>query len=334
MKKNYLKLFVIMASSFIFLCGLSANAATIVLKAEHDEPAGSITDRLLKDMAKKVYQNTNGRVELQVYPGCQLSGGKIKTMIQNTILGSTHISWVSAATFTAWDMDIGVCNLPFLVSSYDEYEKLRHTKPMRDLFKKWEKIGIKGIDYWSRALRQIVNTKRPILKPEDIKGLRIRVMETPLMVSIFKAMEAHPIGMPFGEIFSALQLGTIDGAERPTEFLITEKWWDLAKYVTMWDYTGDLLIVQANLKTFNNLEKKDQEVLSRLIKEYGDLKYKEEKKMQEEAIEMLRKKGMTVSFLEKEQQERFRKITRPVWDEYEPKFSKGLLKEVVAALRK
>jgi len=329
-----MKTFILVVSSLVFLWALSANAASIVLKAEHDEPAGSITDRLLKDMAKKVSQNTNGRVEMQVYPGCQLSGGKIKTMIQNTSLGSTHVAWVSAATFTAWDIDVGVCNLPFLVSNYDEYEKLRHTKPMRDLFKKWEKIGIKGVDYWSRALRQIVNTKRPILKPEDIKGLRIRVMETPLMVSIFKAMGAHPIGMPFGEIFSALQLGTIDGAERPTEFLITEKWWDLAKYVTMWDYTGDLLIVQANLKTFNSLEKKDQDEITKLIKEYGDLKYKEEKKMQEEAIEILKKRGMTVSFLEKEQQERFRKITRPVWDEYEPKFTKGLISEVVTALKK
>jgi tripartite ATP-independent transporter DctP family solute receptor len=320
--------------AFLFLSSIIANAAPIILKAEHDEPAGSITDRLLKDMAKKVPQTTSGRVEMQVYPGCQLSGGKIKTMIQNTSLGSTHVSWVSAATFTAWDVDVGICNLPFLVKNYDEYEKLRHTKPMQDLLGRWDKIGIKGIDYWSRALRQVVNNKRPILTPNDIKGLRFRVMETPLMVSIFKAMGAHPIGMPFGEIFSALQLGTIDGAERPTEFLLTEKWWDLAKYVTMWDYTGDLLIVQGHLKTFNSLGKKDQQELIKLVKEYGDLKYKEEKKMQQEAIEILKKRGMTVSFLEKDQQTMFQKITRPVWDEYEPKFKKGLINEVVTALKK
>jgi tripartite ATP-independent transporter DctP family solute receptor len=324
---------VVFAIAFLFLSALIANAAPVILKAEHDEPAGSITDRILNDMAKKVPQITNGRVEMQVFPGCQLSGGKIKTMIQNTSLGSTHLAFTSAATFTAWDINIAVCNLPFLVENYDAYEKLRKVKPMVELLGKWEKIGIKGIDYWSRCLRQFVNTKRPITTPNDMKGMRFRVMETPLMVSIFKSLGAHPIGMPFGEIFSALQLGTIDGAERPTEFLLTEKWWDLAKYVTMSDYTGDLLIVQANLKFFKNLEKKDQENLIKFIKEGGDKKYRAEKAMQEKAVGTLKEKGMTVSFLTKEQANLFREKTKPVWGEYEPKFDKGLIDRVVKGLK-
>jgi len=313
--------------------GNTSFAGPVVLKAEHDEPAGSITDRVLKDMIPKVLKATNGRVEMQVYPGCQLSGGKIKTMIQNTSLGSTHLSFVSAATFTAWDMNVAVCNLPFLVKDYDAYEKLRHTQPMRELLGRWDKIGVKGIDYWSRALRQVVNTKRPIKTPDDIKGLRFRVMETPLMVSIFEAMGAHPVGMPFGEIFSALQLGTIDGAERPTEFLLTEKWWDLAKHVTMWDYTGDLLIVMANLKFFNSLEKQGQEALVKLVKEGGDEKYKAEKQMQEKAIEVLKQHKMVVTFLTDEQKTVFQNKTKKVWAEYEPKFDKGLIDRVVKALK-
>lgn len=319
--------------AFLFLSAFIANAAPIILKAEHDEPAGSITDRILNDMAKKVPQITNGRVEMQVFPGCQLSGGKIKTMIQNTGLGSTHLAFTSAATFTAWDINVAVCNLPFLVENYDDYEKLRNVQPMKELLGKWEKTGIKGIDYWSRCLRQLVNTKRPITTPDDMKGLRFRVMETPLMVSIFESLGAHPIGMPFGEIFSALQLGTIDGAERPTEFLLTEKWWDLAKYVSMCDYTGDLLIVQANLKFFNNLDKKDQESLTKLIKESGDNKYQAEKEMQGKAVDTLKQRGMTVSFLTKEQKNLFRNKTQKVWAEYDPKFDKGLIDRVVKGLK-
>lgn len=334
MKKGYGIKYIVFLIAFLFLSAVIASAAPIILKAEHDEPAGSITDRVLNDMAKKVPQITEGRVEMQVFPGCQLSGGKIKTMIQNTGLGSTHLAFTSAATFTAWDINVGVCNLPFLVENYDAYEKLRNVQPMKELLGKWDKIGIKGIDYWSRCLRQLVNTKRPITTPDDMKGLRFRVMETPLMVSIFESLGAHPIGMPFGEIFSALQLGTIDGAERPTEFLLTEKWWDLAKYVTMCDYTGDLLIVQGNLKFFNSLDKRDQESLTKLIKEGGDKKYQAEKEMQEKAVDTLKQRGMTVSFLTKEQKDLFRNKTQKVWAEYEPKFDKGLLEKVVKALNK
>jgi TRAP-type C4-dicarboxylate transport system substrate-binding protein len=308
-------------------------AKTVVLKAEHDEPAGSITDKILHDMSGKVLKVTQGRVKMQVFAGCQLSGGKIKTMIQNTTLGSTHLSFISAATFTAWDMNIGVCNLPFLVEDYDGYEKLRHTAPMRDLLDDWEKIGLKGVDYWTRALRQVVNTRRRILTTEDIKGLRFRVMETPLYVSIFKALDAHPIGMPFGEIFTALKLGTIDGAERPTEFLLTEKWWDLAKYVTMWDYTGDLLVVAANPKFFNKLEKQDQEALVKLVTEGGDEKYQAEKKMQEDAVKKLREKGMVVDFLDPKEKAKFREKTQVTWKIFEPKFEKGLIDRVVKALK-
>lgn len=304
----------------------------IVLNAEHDEPTGSITDQVMKDMAKKVSIATNGRVKMEVFAGCQLSGGKIKTMIQNTILGSTHLAWTSAATFTSWDANIGVSNLPFLVSDYDGYEKLRHTKPMRELLDDWEDIGLIGIDYWSRALRQVVNTKRRIVTVDDIKGLRFRVMETPLYVSIFTSLEAHPIGMPFGEIFAALKLGTIDGAERPTEFLLTEKWWDLAKYVSIWDYTGDLLVVLGNKKYFEGLKMEDREAIAKIVREGGDRKYKMEKEMQINAIKTLRENGMVVDVLTSEQKKGFREKTRGVWKKFEPNFKPGLIENIEKAL--
>ena len=304
----------------------------IVLKAEHDEPTGSITDQVMKDMAQKISIATNGRVKMEVYAGCQLSGGKIKTMIQNTILGSTHLAWASAATFTSWDPNIGVCNLPFLVSDYDGYEKLRHVAPMRELLDDWENIGLIGIDYWSRALRQVVNTKKRILTVDDIKGLRFRVMETPLYVSIFKSLDAHPIGMPFGEIFTALKLGTIDGAERPTEFLLTEKWWDLVKYVSIWDYTGDLLVVIGNKNYFEGLAAEDREAIARIVREGGDRKYRMEKEMQLEAIKTLREKGMVVDVLTSEQKAAFRERTKGVYKEFEPNFKPGLIENIEKAL--
>jgi TRAP-type transport system periplasmic protein len=318
---------------FLLLSAVFANAAPIILKAEHDEPAGSITDRVANDMAKKVPGITNGRVTMQVFPGCQLSGGKIKTMIQNTGMGSTHLAFTSAATFTAWEINVGVSNLPFLVDNFDQYEKIRKVPAMIELLGRWDKQGIKGIDYWNRCLRQLVNTKHPIKTPDDMKGLRFRVMETPLMVSIFESLGAHPIGMPFGEIFSALQLGTIDGAERPTEFLLTESWWDLAKYVTMCDYVGDPLIVQANLKFFNGLTDADQKSITKLIKEGGDQKFKMEKAMQEKAVDTLKQKGMTVTFMTAEEKKVFRAKTQQVWTEYSAKFEKGLIDKVVKGLQ-
>lgn len=327
-KRQYIAITALMVSMLL----IAGNSYAVILKSEHDEPVGSITDKVMKEMAKKVSEATEGRVQMKVYAGCQLSGGKIKTMIQNTILGSTHLSLASAATFTAWDKNIGVCNLPFLVDDYDGYEKLRHIQPMRELLDDWEDIGLIGFDYYSRALRQVVNTKRRIQTVEDIEGLRFRVMETPLYVSIYKSMDANPIGMPFGEIFTALKLGTIDGAERPTEFLLTEKWWDLAKYVSIWDYTGDLLVVLGNKKFFEGIKKEDREAIAKIIQEGGDLKYKMEKEMQIEAVKILRDNGMTVDVLTPEQKEGFREATKGVWKEFEPNYKPGLIDDIVKAL--
>jgi len=181
------------------------------------------------------------------------------------------------------------------------------------------------VDLWARALRQIANNRREVKSPEDMKGLRFRVPEFKLWIDTFKLLGAVPVPMPFSEIPTALQLGTIDGAERPSEFLMTEKWWEMAKFVTMTNYSGDALMITFNKSFWDKLDPTTQQLLRTKLKKLGDEKFAEEKKVEQNVIETLRKNGVKVTILTPEQIEKFRALTKPVWTEHESRIGKDLI---------
>jgi tripartite ATP-independent transporter DctP family solute receptor len=299
---------------------------TITVRAEHDEPSGSITDRLLNQMANDISKATNGKVKIAVHSGSSLSGGKIPTMIQNVQSGNVDLSFISSGVYASIDPRLGVLSLPFMCRSIDDLEKLSRKSGVMD--KIYADQGTKNIyivDTWTRALRQIANNKREIKSPEDIKGLRFRVPEFKLWIDTFKVLGATPVPLPFSEIPTALQLGTIDGAERPSEFLKTESWWDLAKYVSMVNYSGDVLLVAFNKAFWNKLDQPIQKLLSDKLKEYGDKKFNEEKTVEKGVIDELRQHGVKVTVLTPDQVKKFRVAMEPIWKENQSRIGKDLI---------
>lgn len=311
------------------LRGAGAQQA-ITIRAEHDENTASITHRLVVEMAGEIARETNGRVKIDVHPGASLSGGKIPTMIQNVQAGNEELAFIATSIYTNIDPRVGVFSLPFLTGGIDDLERVaRKSELARRLFAEQESRNLKVVDAWSRALRQVVNNRREIRTPEDARGLKFRVPEIKLWVDAFKAMGAVPVPMPFSEIPTAMQLGTIQGAERPSEFLLSEKWWEMAKFATMMNYTGDVIMVAFNQKFWHGLDAATQKLLTAKIQAYGDKKLAEEKATEQKVIATLKENGVKVTMLTPEQVEVFRVIMKPVWEENSRKIGKELIEQAV-----
>jgi len=334
-----------MKTTAYLLCGLLAATLvpletapvsaqeTITIRTEHDAPSTSRTHQLLLKMADEIAQSTDGRIKIEVHSGASLSGGKIPTMVQNLQAGNEELALISSGNYSTIEPRLGVLSLPFMNGSIDDLEYLaRESGIMDEIYADQGSRNIHIVDAWTRLLRQIVNNKRKIISPDDMAGLRFRVPEIKLWIDAFRAMGATPVPMPFSEIPTALQLGTIDGAERPTEFLETESWWDMAKYVSMVNYTGDVVLVAFNKPFWDKLDPETQELLTIKLREYGDETFRLEKNSEAAVIEALRKNGMVVTEPTPDQVKAFRKAMQPVWQQYENQIGKELIQSAESAL--
>jgi TRAP-type transport system periplasmic protein len=303
---------IVLAASILVSNGLLAQQ-TITVRVEHDENASSNTHKLLTEMAAEVASASGGKLKLEIHSGASLSGGKIPTMIQNVEAGNVDASWISTAIYSSTEPRLGVLSLPFIFSSIDDLERVRKSSVLANVYADQEKRNLHVVDSWSRPLRQIINTKREVHSPEDIAGLRFRVPEIRLWIDAFKAIKAIPVPMPFSEIPTALQLNMIDGAERPTDYIVAEQWWDLAKYISIVNYSGDAVMVSFNEAFWNKLGPDNQKSLAEIIRRYGDRKYSVDKAAAEEALLTAQKKGMVVTRLAPAEVDAFRGAMKNVW---------------------
>lgn len=313
---------------------LEASAQSIRILAEHDEPSGSTIDQLLHDMAKELAEKTDGRIELVPNAAASLSGGNIRTMIQNAQSGAVQMSMIATSIYTSFDPRMNVFSLPFLVANIDKLEELgRNSDLAKELYADQSERGLHIADAWTRALRQIVNNEREVKTVDDLEGLRFRVPEIELWADAFRAAGASPIAMPFSEIPVAMETNAIDGAERPTAFLESEQWWTMADYVTMANYTGDLVMVAFNQTFWEGLSKEDQELLTSMVRKYGDMNHQREKKGEEEVIATLKEHGMTVTQLTEESQAGFQEVMKDVWASYEDEIGEDVVERAVEVVQ-
>jgi tripartite ATP-independent transporter DctP family solute receptor len=304
----------------------------ITLRLSHDEPATMITHSVLTDMAASVEGKTNGAVKISIFPSLQLAGANLKTQFQQNQVGAIDVAITATGILNNWTTHADILSLPFLLGGLEDMKKLVSSDVGEDVKQIVEPLGLHAVDIWARDLRHWVNVKRPIVTPDDIKGLRFRVPETSLWVATFQALGATPTPMSFGEVFTAIQLGTLDGAERPTEFLAGEKWQSIAKYLTMSSYTGDALMPTFNKAKWDSLSPDIQALLVEEFRAAGEKKFERERSMRDTVIETLRSAGMEVNTLTPENREAFKAVVAPVWKEWEPKLPAGWIERAQKAV--
>ena len=316
-----------------FICGLAATGWTANYKPEYKLSVVVAQNNAWGQGAQKfadlVKQKSDGRINIKCYFSGQLFAGKqtnefllLKQGVADFALAST-INWSTSVR------ELNLFSLPFFFHDYQALDAVLAGAPGKKIIRILDEKGAIALSWGENGFREVTNSKRAIKKPEDLDGLKIRVVGSPIFIDIFKALSANPVSMNWGEAISAFQSGTVDGQENPvTSIIIPYKLWQSHKYATIWHYTIDPLIYSVSKETWNSFSAQDREILRQAAAEAAVWQKKAAREGLEgstASIDTLKKNGMDVTVLSPADMKIFRAKMKPVYDKWVPEIGVDLV---------
>ncbi len=306
----------------------------IVVKLSDTEVLESNAFKAYKYMGDIVSKATNNQIVFEFYPQAVLSAGKVQTMIEMAQMGSLEAASLSSIQATSYLPELQVISLPLLFDNFEQAYKTAKSPAAKQLLASYDKIGMVGVSAWTRSLRQFLHTKKFLLSPADFQNQKIRVPEIKLFVSFFKNLGAVVTPMTWGEVFTALQLGSIDGLEQGTDNIYTEKLYEVTKYLTLCDYTGDWKMVAFSKKFWSTLTPAQQKIITDAAAKAQDYKYELDKASIDNDMGRLKEKGMQIQQMTLQQKEALKPFAKKVWTEFEPIIGKEMMSSMLKAANK
>ncbi|NCO38391.1 MAG: hypothetical protein AUJ96_19630 [Armatimonadetes bacterium CG2_30_66_41] len=280
-----------------------------------------------------VEDRSKGTLRVSLYPGAQLANSNQRTELEMVQSGVIEASLESTILLTLLDQEFSVFSLPWLFREHSVANAVCDGKLGQELLDLLPPKKLVGLAYGANGFRQVTNSRRPVRTPADLKALKIRVPAIKMYVSLFKLLGADPSSMNFGELFTALKEGTMDGQENPLAVIQQSKLYEVQKYVTRWDYSYDPLVLCMNKKRWESFSPEQQELLKTAAVEAMDY----ERKLVEAGRDALEKKlqseGMTVTRLTPEQLKPFEAQVAPLYEEYANVIGKDLIDRFRAAAK-
>ncbi|GLK85902.1 DctP family TRAP transporter solute-binding subunit [Ancylobacter defluvii] len=297
-----------------------AGAETLTLSTP-DADTSEIT-LAANHFAELVKQKTKGELEIKVFPNGTLYGGDPAAGVKQLASGSLDMLFNATSLYATFNPKFTAIAVPYL---FDDVEQLRAylNSPLgEELRGDLSKIGIMGLDLWSRPLRQITNSKLPITKPDDLKGLKLRVPNNPLWVKFFGAMGAAPTPMAFAEVYNALQLGVVDGQENPVNVPVSARLYEVQKYLTISNHIADAWVVGINPRRYQALPEAFKTALNQAAVETEEWKAKNDAADIAKSIATLEQNGMKMNELTAEQRAAFVAVSKSLYPVFQ-----GLVKD-------
>jgi tripartite ATP-independent transporter DctP family solute receptor len=308
----------------------SAVAAQQVIRLGLAAFPGSIFDVVATEYAKRINEVLKGKVEVRVFHSSQL--GTDEQMIKGIKVGAPEM-FVPSTIMSTVDQRYGVFEMPYIIVSRTHMKKVsEHPEVKKALFESLPRQGIRVLGVWENGFRHITNNVRPIVKPEDLKGVKLRVPSGVWRVKMFKAYGANPSPLAFAEVYSALQQGVMDGQENPMAQIFTGKFYEVQKFLSLTGhvYTPAYLVVSEAF--WQKLPADQRAVLERTSAEMGDFARSAGEKLDREAQEKMVAGGkMKVNEADKEA---FIKASAVIYDEFGKEVKGGSdLVKVIQSLR-
>jgi tripartite ATP-independent transporter DctP family solute receptor len=249
------------------LTAFAAQAQNIVLKASDTHPAGYPTVVAVENMGKRLEAATHGRIKMQMFAGAVL--GQEKEAVEQTQLGAIQINRISLGVIGPIVPDVNVFNMPFVFRDVAHMRKVIDGAVGDELLQKVSDSPAKlvGLAWMDGGARNLY-TKKPVRKPDDLKGQKVRMMGNPLFVDTMNAMGGNGISMAYGEVFSALQTGVIDGAENnPPSYVTANHINTPAKFYALTNHLIIPEILVMSKAAWDKLSKDDQALLKKVARE-------------------------------------------------------------------
>ena len=271
--------------------------------------------------AELVAERTNGEYKIEIYPNGTLGG-------ESDML---DMGIITSGPFVNFSEMMGVLDMPFLFVSNEEAYEVLDGEIGKELLGTLEEVGLKGLAYAERGFRNVTNSVRPVTCADDLKGLKLRVMENEVYTATFKALGVNAVPMAWAEALTAMQQGTIEGQENPVNVMYSYGLWDYGqKYVTFDRHSYSSAIITMSLDVFNSLDEATQQIFLDAAQEAAEYERAWVAEKEADQIQALKDNGMEI--VENPDVDSFRAAVQPVYEAY-PQYA-DYIARIQAALAK
>jgi TRAP-type transport system periplasmic protein len=192
--------------------------------------------------AELVKEKTGGKMNVKPYYSSQLLKGAQLQAAQLVATGVIDCALESTINISPVITECNVFSLPFFINTFENLDKMTAGQTGKAIFAAMANKGLVGLDWAENGFRQVTNNKRAVQRPEDMKGLKLRVVGSPIFIDIYRQLGADPVNMNWGDAVTAFQQGVVDGQENPVGVLVPVQIWQYNKYATFWNYLVDPLL--------------------------------------------------------------------------------------------
>lgn len=280
--------------------------------------------------AKKVSERSGGKIKVRTFPNgvlggdvqvlSSLQGGVIEMMTWNAGLMLNHVT------------DFGILDFPFLYTDTAKVDAMLDGEVGKMLTDQLPQQKLVGLAFWELGVRNLTNNKRPVEKLEDIAGLKIRAQQSPLFLDVWRALGANPTPLPFTEVHTALETGTVDGQENPAALILASKFNEVQKYLSLTQHNYNPQIVLIGKTFWDKLNDDEKKLLTDVAMEVRLEQRKISREADSKAIADLKAAGMQVNEVSDAEIARIQETVLPVVDKYAAKINPELVKKVYEAM--
>ena len=265
--------------------------------------------RAAKLFAEEVAKASDGKLKVRTFGAASLGSDD---QMQSALIGGAQEMMVgSTATLVGITKEMAVWDTPFLFSSAEQADAVLDGPVGRQVMDKLQEKGLVGLVYWENGFRNLTNNARPISKLEDFAGIKLRVMPNPVFLETFKLMGANAVPLPFSELFTALETKAVDGQENPFNTILSSKFYEVQKYLTVTNHVYSPWILTVSKRWWDGLSATEQNILMEAAQKARDFERQDTRAEAARALAELKDKGMQINEVDAAEVQRMREQAAP-----------------------
>ena len=317
-----MKKFLLLSFTIFFTFSSSFAFAETVLKLGTTVNTNDSFQVAAEKFKELVEQRTNGNYKIEIYPNGSLGGES--DMLDSMTMDMLDMGIITSGPFVNFAAMMGVLDMPFLFANNAEAYKILDGEIGQELLGTLEAANLKGLAYAERGFRNVTNSIRPVRNANDIKGLKLRVMENEVYTKTFQALEVNAVPMQWADALTAMQQNTIEGEENPINVIHSYGLWDYnQKFVTLDRHSYSTAIITMSLEAFNRLDEETQKIFQQSAQEAAE--YERQWVADKEADQLEAIKSHGVQVVEDPDVDSFRNAVKVVYEAY-PQYSEYINK--------
>lgn len=286
----------------------------------------AIGARLFTEDVKK---NSGGRIEVSFFPNRQI--GDEKELMEGLRFGTIDMAIITNAVVANTVPGLQLNDMPFLYATAKQAQDVLDGQIGEELSKQLTAKGVIHLGFMEGGFRNMINNKRPVAAPEDVGGVKYRTMQNPVYIEMFKSLGGNPVPMAWGEVFTAVQQGALDGLEIPSAIIESAKMYEVTKYMSLTKHTYSVIHLMVSKKVFDKLSPELQAAMRKAGKSATIEQRKQAAANEVKVIETLKSKGLAVN--EVSDPAKFRASVAPVYARFKASIGGDLLDRTLAAVK-